>query len=185
MQNNNIIVALCSENIAKIKATKEVCNLAFRNFSLECYSVPSGVSETPNSDEEALFGCHRRIENLQSKLNREVDLIIALEGLTETTPFGVFLYGWATIKHVPSGKIFYGCSGKVMLPDDITNDLSCDIKLSDLVLKKFTSVSKEDLEQLGTNGILTNKMYTREDEFSTALRCALGSMIAEHNTILL
>ncbi|MWM31797.1 DUF84 family protein, partial [Escherichia coli] len=66
----------------------------------------------------------------------------------------------------------------------IANYLSRDIKLSDLVIKKLTSVSKEDLEKLGTNGILTNKMYTRTDEFSTALRCALGSMITEHNAIL-
>lgn len=184
MQNNNIIIALCSENIAKAKATKDICSIAFRNFSLECYAVSSGVSETPNSDEEALIGCHQRIENLQSKLNGKVDLIIALEGLTETTPFGVFLYGWAAIKYVPSGKMFYGCSGKIMLPDYVANDLSRDIKLSDLVIKKLTSVSKEDLEKLGTNGILTNKMYTRTDEFSTALRCALGSMITEHNAIL-
>jgi non-canonical (house-cleaning) NTP pyrophosphatase len=68
-----------------------------------------------------------------------------------------------------------------MLPNDVANSLSRNIKLSDLVLKKFVTVSKEDLERLGTNGILTNGMYTRSDEFNIALRCALGSMIAEHN----
>ncbi|HAK1939075.1 TPA: DUF84 family protein [Salmonella enterica] len=183
MQNKNIVIALCSENRAKIKATKEICSLAFPDFSLKCYAVSSGVSETPDSDEEALVGCHRRIENLQSGLNGEADLIIALEGLTETTSFGTFLYGWAVLKHVSSGKMFYGCSGKVMLPDDVANGLSCDVKLSDLVLEKFISVSREELERLGTNGGLTDGMYTRSDEFSTALRCALGSMLAEHNTL--
>lgn len=181
MQNKHIVIALCSENSAKIKATKEICSLAFRNFSLGCYAVSSGVSETPDSDEEALVGCHRRIDNLQAELDGETDLIIALEGLTETTSFGTFLYGWAVLKHVASGKMFYGCSGKIMLPDDIACVLSRNIKLSDLVLEKFVSVSNDDLERLGTNGILTDGMYTRSDEFGTALRCALGSMIAEQN----
>lgn len=183
MQNKNVTIALCSENSAKIKATKEICSLAFRNFSLGCYAVSSDVSETPNSDEEALMGCHRRIENLHFGLNGEADLIIALEGLTEKTSFGMFLYGWAVIKHVSSGKMFYGCSGKVMLPDSVANGLSRNMKLSDLVLEKFISVSRQDLERLGTNGVLTDGMYTRSDEFSTALRCALGSMIAEHNAM--
>lgn len=183
MQNKHFVIALCSENKAKMKATKEICSLAFHNFSLGCYSVSSGVSETPDSDEEALVGCHRRIENLQAVLGGEADLIIALEGLTETTSFGTFLYGWAVLKHVASGKIFYGCSGKIMLPEDVAGSLSRNIKLSDLVLEKFVSVSREDLERLGTNGILTDGMYTRSDEFSTALRCALGSMIAEQNAM--
>ncbi|MDJ6542863.1 inosine/xanthosine triphosphatase [Salmonella enterica] len=183
MQNKHLVIALCSENSAKIKSTKEVFSLAFRDFSLGCYAVSSGVSETPDSDEEALVGCHRRIENLQAGLGGEADFIVALEGLTETTSFGTFLYGWAVLKHVASGKIFYGCSGKIMLPDDVVSGLSRNVKLSDLVLEKFVSVSKEDLERLGTNGILTDGMYTRSDEFSTALRCALGSMIAEQNAM--
>ncbi|EGV7467159.1 DUF84 family protein [Salmonella enterica] len=183
MQNKHLVIALCSENRAKIKATKEICSLAFHNFSLGSYAVSSGVSETPDSDEEALVGCHRRIENLQAGLSGETDLIVALEGLTEMTSFGTFLYGWAVLKHVASGKMFYGCSGKIMLPDDVSSGLSRDMKLSDLVLEKFISVSKEDLERLGTNGILTDGMYTRSDEFSTALRCALGSMIAEQKAM--
>ncbi|WP_421532446.1 DUF84 family protein [Lelliottia amnigena] len=183
MQNKYPIIALCTENSAKIKATKEICSLVFRNFSLGCYAVSSDVSETPDSDEEALVGCHRRIENFQAAFGGEVDLIIALEGLTETTSFGTFLYGWAVLKHVASGKMFYGCSGKIMLPDDVARGLSRNMKLSDLVLEKFVSVSREDLERLGTNGVLTDGMYTRSDEFSTALRCALGSMIAEQNAM--
>ncbi|EAQ9807892.1 hypothetical protein A7T52_19460 [Salmonella enterica subsp. diarizonae serovar 60:r:e,n,x,z15] len=183
MQNKHFVIALCSENSAKIKATKEICSLAFRNFSLGCYAVSSGVSETPDSDKEALVGCHRRIENLQAGLGCEADLIIALEGLTETTPLGTFLYGWAVLKNVSSGKMYYGCSGKIMLPEDVASGLSRNMKLSDLVLEKFVSVSREDLERLGTNGILTDGMYTRSDEFSTALRCALGSMIAEQNAM--
>jgi non-canonical (house-cleaning) NTP pyrophosphatase len=183
MQNKHFVIALCSENSAKIKATKEICSLIFRNFSLGCYAVSSGVSETPDSDEEALVGCHQRIENLLSDLNGEADLIIALEGLTEKNSFGTFLYGWAVLKHVSSGKKFYGCSGKIMLPDDVASDLSRNRKLSDLVLAKFNSIPKEDLERLGTNGVLTDGMYTRSDEFSTALRCALGSMIAEQNAM--
>lgn len=183
MQNKHFVISLCTENSAKIKSTKEICSQAFSNFSLGCYAVSSGVSETPNSDQEALLGCYRRIESLQAKLGGETDLIIALEGLTEATSFGTFLYGWAVVKQVASGKMFSGCSGKIMLPEDVASRLSRNMKLSDLVLEKFSSVSREDLEQLGTNGILTDGMYTRSDEFSTALRCALGSMIAEQNAM--
>jgi len=183
MQNNHRIIALCSENSAKIRATKEICSLAFRDFSLGCHTVPSDVSETPDSDEEALEGCHRRIENLQARLGVEADLIIALEGLIDKTSFGTFLYGWAVIKHVPSGKMYYGCSGKIMLPEDVASGHSRNKKLSDLVLERFPSILREDMDELGTNGVLTNGIYTRSDEFCTALRCALGSMTAEQNAM--
>lgn len=183
MLNKYPKIVLCSENGAKIAATQRICSLVFRDFSLSSYAVSSGVSETPDSDEEALAGCHRRIENLQSGFNGVADLVIALEGLTEKTSIGTFLYGWAVVKHAASGKMFYGCSGKVILPDDIVGSLSPGIKLSDIILEKFTAVSKDDLEQLGTNGILTDGLYTRSDEFSTALRCALGSMLAQRNVM--
>lgn len=180
MQNKEIIIALCSENIAKIKATKEICELAFYDFSLRCYAVSSGVSETPDSDEEALRGCYQRIENLLA-LDSKADIVIALEGLTEKTTFGTFLYGWAVLKNITTGKMYYGCSGKIMLPEEVASGLSRDTKLSELVMEKFSSITKVDLERIGTNGVFTDGMYTRSDEFSTALRCALGSMIAEQN----
>ncbi|KNC87945.1 DUF84 family protein [Trabulsiella odontotermitis] len=183
MQNKHYVIALCSENRAKVEATKEICSLAFHNFTLGGYAVPSDVSETPDSDEEALLGCHRRIENLENTHSSEADYLIALEGLTEKNSFGTFLYGWAVLKNVATGKFYYGCSGKIMLPKDIASELSRNMKLSDLVLKKYASITTQDLERNGTNGILTDGMYTRPDEFSTALRCAFGSMIAEQNTI--
>lgn len=185
MQNKHYIVALCSENNAKIEATKKICSLAFHNFTLGCYAIASGVSETPDSDEEALVGCRQRIANFENGVNGEVDIIIALEGLTEKNVFGTFLYGWAALKNVANGKTYYGCSGKIMLPEDVISGLSRDEKLSDLVLEKYRSVSKEDIERQGTNGVLTGGMYTRSDEFNTALRCAFGSMIAEQNAMKL
>jgi non-canonical (house-cleaning) NTP pyrophosphatase len=185
MPNNHPLIALCSENSAKIKATKEICSQAFHNFSLRCYAISSGVSETPDTDEEALAGCHRRIENLEAKLGGEVDVVIALEGLTEKTSYGTFLYGWAVLKNIADGRMYYGCSGKIMLPADVAVGLSRNLKLSDLVLEKFASISRQELERLGTNGVLTGGMYTRSDEFSTALRCAFGSMIAEQKALKL
>ncbi|WCG82849.1 inosine/xanthosine triphosphatase [Pectobacterium sp. A5351] len=179
MQNKNVTIILASNNEAKISSTQNICSSLFPNFTLSHHIVSSGVSETPETDDEAIKGCYTRIDNLESDINYHVDYIIALEGLTEKTSFGSFVYGWAVIKDTKKNKYHYGCSGKVMLPEDVMEKLSKYIRLSDVVLNLYPHISKADMDRLGTNGVLTNGLYTRVHEFETALKCAFGSLALE------
>lgn len=180
MQNKCVTLLLSSENEAKISSVRKVCAELFPDFSLHHNNVTSGVSETPENDDEAIQGCLNRIENIENKIpSLQPDYIIALEGLINRTTFGTFIYGWAVIKETGTNKFHYGCSGKVMLPSDITAALSKDMKLSDLVLDLYPQFTSEDMNKIGTNGVLTRGLYTRVDEFETALRCAFGSLVSQ------
>ncbi|GKW43804.1 MULTISPECIES: inosine/xanthosine triphosphatase [Pectobacterium] len=179
MQNENVTIILGSNNEAKISSTRNICSSIFSNFTLNHHIASSGVSETPETDDEAIKGCHIRIGNIESTINHHVDYIIALEGLTGRTPFGSFVYGWAVIKDTEKNKYHYGCSGKVMLPEDVAEKFSKDTRLSDVVLNLYPHISKVDMDRIGTNGVLTNGLYTRVHEFETALKCAFGSLALE------
>ncbi|MEQ1968115.1 inosine/xanthosine triphosphatase [Xenorhabdus nematophila] len=176
MQNKYITILLSSNNEAKISSTRNVFSVLYPDFKLHYHSISSGVNETPDTDEEAVKGCHTRIEQLENSVNYQADYVIALEGLTETNSFGSFVYGWAVIKDTATGKYYYGCSGKVMLPEEVSSRLSKDTKLSELVLSLYPQFSKTDMDKLGTNGVLTNGLYSRIHEFETALKCAFGSL---------
>jgi non-canonical (house-cleaning) NTP pyrophosphatase len=180
MRNKCVTILLSSENEAKISSVRKVCTELFPNFSLYHYNVTSGISETPEDDDEAIKGCHNRIENIEKETSSiHADYIIALEGLINKSEFGAFVYGWAVIKETGVNKYYYGCSGKVMLPSDITSKLSKNVKLSDLVLDLYPQFSDDDLKKLGTNGVLTHGLYTRVQEFETALKCAFGSLVVQ------
>ncbi len=180
MRNKCITILLSSENEAKISSVRKVCTELFPNFSLYHHNVNSGVSETPENDDEAIQGCHNRIENIEKEFSSiHADYIIALEGLINKNDFGTFVYGWAVIKETGVNKYYYGCSGKVMLPADITAKLAKNVKLSDLVLELYPQFSDSDLKNLGTNGVLTQGLYTRVQEFETALKCAFGSLVVQ------
>lgn len=180
MHNKCVTILLSSENEAKISSVRKVCTELFPNFSLYHYNVTSGISETPEDDDEAIKGCHNRIEKLEKEISSiHADYIIALEGLVNKSEFGAFVYGWAVIKETAANKYHYGCSGKVMLPSDITSKLLKSVKLSDLVLDLYPQYSDDDLKKMGTNGVLTRGLYTRVQEFETALKCAFGSLVVQ------
>lgn len=173
-RKNNINVLLCSKNPAKIAATEKICSNIFASFNLACYETPSGINETPDTDDEAILGCYSRISLLESQCFKSLDYIVALEGLVEKKSFGCFVYGWAVVKDILREEFFYGCSGKVMLPNSIYEKIDNNNKLSDVMKQLYIDYSQKELDHLGTNGILTAGMYTRIDEFETALKCAFG-----------
>ncbi|WP_396018697.1 inosine/xanthosine triphosphatase [Escherichia coli] len=170
-------IFLTSNNPAKVEAVKIVCSKLFDVFSIKHEDIASGVSDTPFTDDEAILGCYTRINSSEHNLSEHVDYIIALEGLIEKKSFGQFVYGWAVIKEMESSSFFYGCSGKVYLPNRVMQKMSSQKRLSDVVLELYPGTSSDELKLIGTNGVLTGGLYTRAMEFETALLCAFGSMM--------
>ncbi|WPN60552.1 inosine/xanthosine triphosphatase [Pseudomonas sp. P9_31] len=177
MQSELPVFVLATKNIAKINALSDVCGDLFGTFTLIPFDAESGVSETPTTDEEAIRGCLGRLESVQRHSNERADYYVALEGLVEHLSFGSFVYGWAAVKDRHTGDVFYGCSGKVMLPPEVVARIRPELKLS-AIMQELYPETAGDMDLLGCNGIITAGMYSRVDEFKTALRCALGAALA-------
>lgn len=165
---------LSSTNHAKRAAVEKVLMQLYGDaFTLECIDVESGVSETPHTDDEGIKGAIGRIDSAMRQRPGE-DGYIGLEGIVTTNSYGTFLCGWAVVR-MQNESLYMGCSAKVQLPSVITNDLSSFKKLSELTAELYPGRAKE-LPRIGTNGVLTNGLYTRVDEFADALKCAFGTL---------
>jgi hypothetical protein len=50
-----------------------------------------------------------------------------------------------------------------------------------LVKAKYPSSLVSEINEIGTNGIVTGKLYTRVHEFEDTIRCVLGYALNEEN----
>ncbi|AGK48610.1 hypothetical protein BTI_1808 [Burkholderia thailandensis MSMB121] len=182
MPNNPTILAIASANEAKVNALRSVAGAVFESHRIVPVPVDSGVSETPDSDAQALAGCRNRLVAMQARCRDAVDYWVALEGLIERTGFGDFVYGWAAVLRAGEETPAYGCSGKVMLPHGLLNALPPGERLSAFIKETLDATGDSVIDVLGTNGFLTNGLYDRTMEFETAIRCALGVALNSKRT---
>lgn len=173
MQNRKKTIIICSKNKAKNDAVVEVMKHYFENFMIESVETKSGVSETPIGDEEGITGCFNRIKDA-IKQKKNGDLYVAMEGILSQTSYGTFLCGWTVIYDNSENEYYYGCSAKIKVPDIIIEKTSKFQRLSDVVAEYIGSTDDE-ISKLGTNGLLTNGVYTRTDEFIDSITCAISS----------
>jgi len=172
-------IILTSTNEAKIEATKKTAQKLFGEVEIVALKVETGVSNTPLTDEEGILGALNRIEEAR-KIDNSGDLYVGLEGILTKNKYGSFICGWAVVES-KENKQAYGCSGKVELPPFIANNIKSFNELSDEVKKGYSSDLVNEMAIIGSNGIITNRSYTRVDEFEDALMCALGYMSNEVN----
>ncbi|HDX9703221.1 inosine/xanthosine triphosphatase [Bacillus thuringiensis] len=172
-------VVLTSTNQAKTRAVSDTFASVFSgNFEIISTSVESGVSETPVNDEEALVGCRERIKNVNIE---DFDYIVAMEGLIQKFSYGTFVYGIVVIYDKTNDHEAIGCSAKVRIPDKLAKDITPEKRLSDLVLNMYSADKTKELSLIGTNGVITNGIFNRVDEFTGALKSALGYLINKEN----
>lgn len=70
-------------------------------------------------------------------------------------------------------KVIVVCS-KVKVPDKIMEKFSKEERLSDIVAE-FLGNTGYNISNIGTNGALTNGAYTRTDEFTDSVTCAIST----------
>ncbi len=148
-------------------------NEYFEDVELVSLETNSGVSETPIGDEEGIKGCFNRIQD-SLKQDNTGDLYVAMEGILTETTYGTFLCGWTVIFDTEYNEYYYGCSAKIKIPDNIVKQMNKTQRLSDIVAKNVGSTDDE-ISILGTNGLLTNGSYTRTDEFTDSIVCAIST----------
>ena len=173
MENKEIKIVVCSKNKAKNIAAENVIKQFIKNYKIYSLDIDSGVSETPIGDEEGIKGCINRINDAKKQIS-DANLYISMEGILTKTFDETFLCGWSTIYNNDTNEYSYGCSAKIQIQKDIIENLSKDERLSDVVAKYMNS-TEEQVRNYGTNGMLTNGCYTRTDEFTDSLLCAIST----------
>ena len=173
MENKKIKIVVCSKNKAKNVAAENVIKQFIENYNIYSIDTNSGVSETPIGDKEGITGCINRINDARKQVN-DANLYIAMEGILTKTLDETFLCGWTLIYNKDRNEYSYGCSAKIQIQKSIIENLSKDERLSDVVAKYMNS-TEEQVRNYGTNGMLTNGCYTRTDEFTDSLLCAIST----------
>lgn len=168
-------IVVCSKNKAKNLAVENVIKEFIQEYNIYSLDTISGVSETPIGDEEGITGCMNRIKDAQEKIP-DANFYIAMEGILTKTFDETFLCGWTIIYDKDTKEYLYGCSAKIRVPKDIIKDLSKNERLSDVVAKYMGSTEGE-VRNYGTNGMLTHGAYTRTDEFTDSVLCAVSSKL--------
>lgn len=181
MQNKENLIIVCSKNKAKNDAVVSVMEQFFNQFKIKSLETNSGVSETPVGDEEGLTGCFNRITDAL-KQESNGDLYIAMEGILSETSYGTFLCGWTVIYNRLNNEYYYGCSAKVKVPDEIIAKKDKSKRLSDIVAE-FVGSTGDEISKIGTNGLLTNGAYTRTNEFTDSILCAISSKYKKKSTM--
>lgn len=177
-----IIAVVASQNRAKNMAVRKSLENLFEGvIDLEGISVESGVSNTPISDDEGIEGCQNRMNQIK-ELRPGADIYVALEGIISKNTYGMFICGWAMIEcsEFPS-RLSIGCSAKVRVPEFIAKNITSNEELSHIVKKLYPSQLTERIDELASNGVITNGMYSRVQAFQDALCCAVGYMRNDTN----
>lgn len=168
-----IKIVVCSKNKAKNNAVENVVKDFIQDYEIISLNTNSGVSETPMSQEEGIEGCINRIEDAKKQVS-DANIYIAMEGILNKVYDEYFLCGWTVIYDKDTDKYTYGCSSQIQVPKVIIEKLTSDVRLSDIVANYYGS-TEEEVRNYGTNGILTNGCYTRTDEFTDSVLCAMST----------
>jgi len=165
-------IAVGSENPVKIDATREAFELIEPVEEVESVSVPSGVSDQPTTDEEAVEGALNRARRALERTG--ADLGVGLEGSTEETSFGTFLTGWAAVKDETDRELIGG-GGRLMLPPKVVERINEGKELGD-VMDRLTG-AKDVKRGPGAIGVFTNGIITRRRAYRDAIIFSLSRYI--------
>lgn len=165
-------IIICTENNAKIQATKGVIQRVFSDFELTCEKFSSDIPEQPLSEEEGIMGAINRAVNAKLKYP-DADYYVGMEGYVDTNAYGMFLAGIVAIVD-KDGKIGIGSSAKMQLPVFIQKKIEEGYELGPLIKDLMNDTAGDIRQYDGTNGVLSKGLYNRVDEFRNATECAFA-----------
>jgi inosine/xanthosine triphosphatase len=167
-------ILVASENPAKLKAVKNAFSKYFKNIEVVGKKVPSGVADTPLTEEETLEGVKNRIKGLDKV--KGFDFKVAIEAGTNNSLGIRYLFTWVMIKQ--GSKESFGRSISYPLPHSIYKSLENGKPLSEMAERLS---GEEDIRSKGgfveflSKGRIT-RSYLTED----AVICALFPFINEN-----
>lgn len=175
---SSLRIAVGSQNQAKNKAVTSAFQRAFPKTIIETrgFDVPSGIADQPTTDEESIQGALNRAHGALAKL-ASANYGVGLEGNTVTVAGTMYLHGWVAIvkKDTPTPGI--GHSSGIELPNYLREGINAGKELGPLLQNILQDNDDAIRHSLGTNGVLTDGLYTREQEFLDATIVALARFV--------
>lgn len=163
-----IIVA--STNPVKINATKRAFEKVFpeESFVVKGYSIASGVSDQPKSDDETLQGATNRANTAQKK-HPKADYWVGIEGGVDYHLNEMFTFAWIIVQS--KKRIGRSKTGTLLIAPKARKMVELGMELGgvdDVIFGK-----KNTKQERGSIGLLTNNLITRTDYYEQAIICAL------------
>lgn len=140
-------------------------------MTINCFSIGSGVSHTPSTDDEILEGAVNRAKGSFGK--SPADLGIGLEGGFASSPYGPILKGWAAV-HDGRGT-YVGSTPGVLFPEHLWKRVGERRELAQVMDE--ASGEKDVRSRQGAFGILTRNRIDRAHTFRLALHCAFAPIV--------
>lgn len=172
---NEKTIAVGSRNRAKLEAVRSVFETVYTTVTLKSHEVDSGIAGQPMTDEESIQGATNRASAALAA-EKDADFGVGLEGNVSVVAGRMMLHGWVAIVD-PSGTIGLGHSGGTEVPRALRQKLEAGEELGPAVQEMLADTENEIRHNQGTNGILTDGLYTRIDEFTHATQCALAKFV--------
>lgn len=173
-----VIVAIGSKNNAKNLAVTKAFERAFRKpIHTESFDAASGIAEQPTTDEESITGAKNRAHAALGML-ASAQYGVGLEGNTVTIAGRMYLHGWVAVIERSSGLVGIGHSSGIELPNDIQRGIEAGEELGPLMQNLLRDTENTVRHSLGTNGVLSGGLYTREQEFIDATTVALARFVS-------
>lgn len=170
----DINIAIGTENQAKIKAVENIIKSIWPDAQFSHHKTDSMISAQPLSDEEAIKGAINRAR--QALNDGNADYGIGLEGTVDSNSHGMFLHGWVAVID-KDDNVGLGQSASIQLPKNIENRINNGEELGPIMQQLMKDDKNTIRHNEGTNGILTNGLYSRVKEFEDATRCALARFV--------
>ncbi len=166
-----MIINVASQNRVKRIAVTEVCSELFGDVTINCYSIDSGVSHTPSTDEEIIRGAVNRANQAYNR--SKADLGIGLEGGIASSLYGPILKGWVAVYN--GSETFIGSTPGMPFPTHLMERIGGEKELAHVM--EELSGQKDVRSRQGAFGLLTRGRISRKETFELALYCALAPIV--------
>ncbi len=160
-------IVIASKNPVKINAALNGFRKMFPEtiFETEGISVPSGVSEQPQSDAETFTGAMNRVDNASKEIT-DADFWVGIEGGIEEKQSDMEAFAWVIIKS-NDGRYGKGRTGTFFLPPKVVELIKQGKELGeadDIVFGRSNSKQEN-----GAVGILTSDVVDRTKYYTEAV----------------
>jgi|GEM_PF-883859 len=177
-REQSIQIAVGSENKAKNLAVLKAFRTAFPKATLQIkgFNVESGIADQPTTDEESIQGAINRANGALARL-ATAQYGVGLEGNTVTIADRMYLHGWVAIVERDNDTPGIGHSSGLELPQNLRDGIEAGGELGPLLQEMLGDEDNKIRHTLGTNGVLSDGLYTREQEFIDATTVALARFV--------
>lgn len=158
-------VVVGSINPVKLNAVRDAFVIFFAGDRADqweyiSYNVPSGVSEQPMSDEEAIRGAKNRVFKAE-KIDCDADFYVGIEAGVIDRISWMEVFDWIYVKTKEKETI--GCTGRFILPEKVVELVRFGKNLSsamDMCYKTKDIGKKEGAIGLLSKGKISRTKYT-------------------------